>query len=124
MIRNGLYAAQTKALDGFEGGEIGVVVLRDGTIRGGSSFFYAFGTYSSSDGNWKGEVTMQEHTPAPTWRPMAGRVVSLGFSGTYTDGSAVIGLTAFSADRRIRDEAFFRRSIHLYPVRPSPPAVL
>ena len=39
MIRNGLYAAQTKALDGFEGGEIGVVVLRDGTIRGGSSFF-------------------------------------------------------------------------------------
>ena len=40
MIRNGLYAAQTKALDGFEGGEIGVVVLRDGTIRGGSSFFF------------------------------------------------------------------------------------
>ena len=108
MIRNGLYAAQTKALDGFEGGEIGVVVLRDGTSRGGSSFFYAFGTYSCSDGNWKGEVTMQEHTPAPAWRPMAGRVVSLGFSGTYTDESAVIGLTALVGDRSIRYDGFFR----------------
>ena len=104
MIRNGLYAAQTKALDGFEGGEIGVVVLRDGTIRGGSSFFYAFGTYSCSDSNWKGEVTMQEHTPAP----MAGRIVSLGFSGTYTDESAVISLTALVGDRSIRYDGFFR----------------
>src|SRR5260370_7941003 len=115
MIRNGLYAAQTKALDGFEGGEIGVVVLRDGTIRGGSSFFYAFGTYSCSDGNWKGEVTMQEHTPAPPWLPMAGRIVSLRFSGTHTHETAVISLTPPVGDGTIRYHRFFRLLSPPYP---------
>jgi hypothetical protein len=108
MIRNGLYAARTKALDGVVGGELGVVVLRDGALRGGSSFFYAFGTYSCSDGNWKGEVTMQEHTPAPAWRPMAGKVVSLGFSGTYNDEGAVVGFIALVGNRSIRYDGFFR----------------
>ena len=40
MIRNGLYLYESKALDGGEGGYRGVVVLRDGSILGGSSFFY------------------------------------------------------------------------------------
>jgi hypothetical protein len=45
MIRNGLYAVSVEIQDGIEGGDNGVVVLRDGTIRGGDSFFYFFGTY-------------------------------------------------------------------------------
>jgi hypothetical protein len=64
---------------------VAIAVLRDGTIRGGTSFFYFVGTYSCSDGKWKGEMTNQEHSQAPVTRPMAGRVVSIGFSGTYTD---------------------------------------
>ena len=39
MIRNGLYSVKVEIQDGIEGGDNGVVVLRDGTIRGGNSFF-------------------------------------------------------------------------------------
>src|SRR5258705_10237037 len=76
MIRNGLYSMEAKALDGVEGGDSGVMVLRDGTIRGGTSFFYFIGTYSCSDGRWKGEMTVEEHTQAPATRPMARRIVN------------------------------------------------
>ena len=44
MIRNGLYHITVEMLDGVTGGNQGVMVLRDGTMRGGDSFFYAFGT--------------------------------------------------------------------------------
>jgi hypothetical protein len=33
-------------LDGVRGGNQGVMVVRDGTPRGGDSFFYAYGTYT------------------------------------------------------------------------------
>jgi hypothetical protein len=33
MIRNGLYALSVEMQDGLEGGDNGVIVLRDGTIR-------------------------------------------------------------------------------------------
>jgi hypothetical protein len=56
MIRNGLYLYESKALDGGDGGYRGVVVLRDGSILGGGSFFYFIGTYSCSGGKWKGEA--------------------------------------------------------------------
>jgi hypothetical protein len=82
MITNGLYSFNSKALDGFHGGAAGVLMLHDGKLHGGDSFFYFIGTYSCSDGKLKGEMTHQEHTKAPIWRPMAGRVVSVGFSGT------------------------------------------
>jgi hypothetical protein len=65
MIRDGLYSIKGKALDGVEGGDSGVVVLRDGTIRGGTSFFYFIGTYSCSDGRWKGEIAIEGAHPGP-----------------------------------------------------------
>ena len=65
MITNGLYVYESEALDHGDGGYRGVVVLRDGTVLGGSSFFYFVGTYSCSGGKWKGELTQREHTPAP-----------------------------------------------------------
>ena len=81
MIRNGLYHITVEMLDAAEGGNQGVMVLRDGTIRGGDSFFYAFGTYTSGNGKWKGEVTNQEHSPTfgarPNWER---KVVTIGFS--------------------------------------------
>ena len=40
-------------LDGVQGGNQGIMVLRDGMIRGGDSFFYCFGTYSCADGRIK-----------------------------------------------------------------------
>ena len=108
MIRNGLYSIEAKALDGVEGGDTGVMVLRDGTIRGGTSFFYFVGTYSCSDGRWKGEMTVAEHTLAPLTRPMARRIVSIGFGGTYTDIGAEASGTALIGKRSVRYETNFR----------------
>jgi hypothetical protein len=64
MIRNWLYHITVEMLDGIQGGNQGVMVMRDGTLRGGDSFFYAYGTYICANGEWKGEVTNQEHSPA------------------------------------------------------------
>src|SRR5438270_11929169 len=73
MIRNGFYSYGSKALDGVDGGDSGVMVLRDGGILGGTSFFYFVGTYSCSGGRWKGEMTHQEHKlPNRTTRWRAG----------------------------------------------------
>jgi len=44
-IRNGL-RIRIEMLDGVEGGNQAVMVLRNGTMRGGDSFFYAYGTYT------------------------------------------------------------------------------
>lgn len=43
MIGNGLYHITVEMLDGIAGGNQGVMVARDGTLRGGDSFFYAYG---------------------------------------------------------------------------------
>jgi hypothetical protein len=109
MIRNGLYFYSSKALDGVDGGADGVMILRDGTILGGTEFFYFVGTYTCSNGKWKGEFTNQEHTPAPIMRPMAGRgTVSIGFSGTYTDRDARFNLTALVGKRSLQYSATLR----------------
>jgi len=108
MIRDGLYCIEGKALDGVEGGDSGVLVLRNGIIRGGTSFFYFIGSYSCSGGIWKGEMTVKEHTRALATRPMARRAVSLGFSGTYTDAGAQISCTALIGNRSVRYEALMR----------------
>jgi hypothetical protein len=102
MITNGLYFRSSKARDGVDGGTNGVVVLRDGKMLGGTEFFYIVGTYSSSGGKWKGEYTIEEHTPAPIMRPMARKgVISVGFSGTYTDKDAEFEATALVGKRSL-----------------------
>lgn len=108
MIKNGLYSLNSKALDGVSGGTSAILVLRDGKIYGGDSFFYFVGTYDSSEGKWRGEMTSQEHAKAPITRPMAGRVVNVGFSGTYTDKGAEAGATALVGKQSIRYDAILR----------------
>jgi hypothetical protein len=101
MIRDGLYSIEGKALDGVEGGDSGVLVLRDGTIRGGTSFFYFVGTYSCSGGRWKGEMTIEEHTRAPPTRPMARRLVSLALQLHLSSevSTASVGLVSSPPER-------------------------
>lgn len=101
MIRNGLYALSVELQDGIEGGDNGVVVLRDGTIRGGDSFFYYVGSYSCSGSKWKGEVTSREHTPALATRPFARKVATIGFTGTYSDVGAASDNTALLGKRSV-----------------------
>ncbi|WP_375780689.1 hypothetical protein ACE103_19105 [Bradyrhizobium sp. ma5] len=75
MIRNGLYHITVEFLDGVSGGNQGVMVLRDGQMRGGDSFFFAHGSYTAADGKWKGEVTNEEHSPTYGERPVWERKV-------------------------------------------------
>lgn len=79
--------------------------MRDGELIGGSSYFYWFGTYICSDGKWKGELSTQEHTPVRHQRVMAGKVGTVGFSGTYDVAGAVMNITALVGKRSIRYEA-------------------
>jgi hypothetical protein len=103
MIRNALYSWSSQALDGVQGGANGVVMLRDGTMRGGNSFFYYVGSYGCfAEGRWKGEATIREHSPAPATMPMAGGVNHIGFTGTYTDEDAEFEATALVGKRSLR----------------------
>ena len=109
MIRNGLYHITVEMLDGVQGGNQGVMVVRDGTLRGGDSFFYAFGTYTAANGKWKGEVTNQEHSPTYGERPIWERkVVTIGFTGTYTDDSAESDGIALAGKQSIRFKSKLR----------------
>jgi hypothetical protein len=109
MIRSGLYSYSSKALDGVVGGADGIMVLRDGKMLGGTEFFYFVGTYSSSGGKWKGELTDQEHTPAPAAFPTAGKgLVAFGFNGTYTDDGAQFYATALVRKQSIQYHATMR----------------
>jgi hypothetical protein len=109
MIRNGLYFYSSKALDGVVGGADGIMILRDGTMLGGTAFFYFVGTYRCSNGKWKGEFTNEEHTPAPVTRPMARKgTVNIGFCGTYTDKDAEFELTALVGKRSLQYHAIMR----------------
>jgi hypothetical protein len=109
MMRNGLYHITVEMLDGIQGGNWGVMVVRDGTLRGGDSFFYAFGTYTAANGKWKGEVTNQEHSPTFGERPVWERkVVTIGFTGTYSDDSAETDGTALAGKQSIRFKSRLR----------------
>jgi hypothetical protein len=108
MIRNGLYLYESNALDGLEGGYRGVVVLREGSILGGSSFFYLIGSYSCAGGRWNGELTQQAHTPAPPTFATARWIVTAGFTGTYADQGAEFEATALVGKRSLRYHAIMR----------------
>jgi hypothetical protein len=108
MIRNGLYAVTSKLLDGVEGGATGVSVLQDGTMRGGGSIYYHTGRYSCSGGKWKGQLTTREHELGLITTLFARKVVTMGFSGTYTDEGAEFEATALVGKRSVRLKVIFR----------------
>lgn len=108
-MRNGLYSLQIEMLDGVQGRNSGIMVLRDGVIRGGDAYFYYLGSYSFADGKWKGELTNQEHTPAGGERPLfGGKDVGIGFSGTYGEDGGEAFATALAGKRSIRFKAVLR----------------
>jgi hypothetical protein len=109
-IGNGLYSIHIRMLDGIDGGNTGVMVLRDGRIRGGDAFFDYIGAYTSANGRWKGELINHEHTPSRGVRPVfGGYEVGIGFSGTYTDDGAVAEATALAGKRSIRFSAVLKK---------------
>jgi hypothetical protein len=108
MIRNGLYLAETRFLDGVEAYNRHVMVLRDGAMRGGGGFYYTVGSYTCSGGKWKGEMTSQEHSPIAGTYPWARKVISIGFTGTYSDDGAEFEATALAGKQSFRFKSIYR----------------
>jgi hypothetical protein len=110
-ISNGLYSIHTRMLDGIDGGNTGVMMLHDGRIHGGDAYFDYIGSYTSSNGRWKGEFVNHEHTPNVGERPMlfGGYEVGIGFSGTLTDEGAVAEATALVGKRSVRFSAVLKK---------------
>jgi len=108
MIRNGIYLAETRFLDGVEAYNRHVMVLRDGTMRGGGGFYYTVGSYTFSDGKWKGEMTSREHSAIDGTFPWAGKEINIGFSGTYSDLGAEFDATALAGKRSFRFKSIYR----------------
>jgi hypothetical protein len=109
-IRNGLYSLHIRMLDGIDSGNTGLMVLHEGSIRGGDAHFDYVGAYSSAKGRWKGELINRTHTPTMGQRPLFGdREVGIGFSGSYDEQGAEGEATALAGKRSIRFKAVLCR---------------
>ena len=100
-VTNGLYAINIEMTDGGHGRAHGVIVLREGKIAGGDSYFYYTGSYRADHGKWRGELITNEHTKSAGILPLfGGREVTCGFTGTYSadaadvNGTALVGKTS------------------------------
>lgn len=81
--------------DGVRGRATGVIVLRDGALAGGDSYFYYTGSYSCQAGKWSGDLITHQHTEAVgTNFVFGGHDVSCGFSGSYAGETAEVFGTA------------------------------
>ena len=94
-VANGLYTVNIKMRDGKSGRATGVLVLCDGRILGGDSYFYYAGNYTFRNGKWRGELVSHQHSKALGKNlAFGGHEVSCGFTGTYSDGQAEVDGTA------------------------------
>jgi hypothetical protein len=107
-VVNGLYIFEIEMRDGKRGQARGVVVLCDGRIMGGDSYFYYSGHYTFRNGKWRGDMIVNQHTEAVgRTLAFAGREVTCGFSGDYAagvaavDGMALVGKTSVTFTARL-----------------------
>ncbi len=101
-IGDGLYSIHLRMLDGVDGGLTGVMLLNQGRILGGDASFYYLGSYTATNGRWKGQILNQEHTPAKDDPIFGGHEVGIGFSGSYDAQQAVLEATALAGKRSLR----------------------
>jgi hypothetical protein len=95
QVTNGLYTIRIDMRDGKRGHATGVIILFDGQIRGGDTYFYYTGSYTFRNGKWRGEIITHQHTEAVGKNlAFGGREVSCGFTGLYSDGEAEVEGTA------------------------------
>ena len=113
-VTNGLYTIQIEMSDGGHGRAHGIIVLRDGKLAGGDSYFYYTGSYTAERGKWRGELTTHEHTKSAGVRPLfGGREVTCGFSGSYSaegaqvQGTALVGKTSVLFHARLQFQSEF-----------------
>jgi hypothetical protein len=110
-MKNGLYSIHVSLLDGNTGKGSGVIVFRDGVIRGGDAYLYYTGSYRmDKNGTFKGEVIVNRHTPnRGAENPLFGeRQVSIGVTGKLSpDGSGEMEGTALVGKLSV----FFRATL-------------
>lgn len=107
-VVNGLYIFDIEMRDGKRGQARGVVVLCDGRILGGDSFFSYTGSYTFRNGKWRGDLIVNQHTEV-VGKTLAfgGREVTCGFSGDYfpggaeVEGTALVGKTSVTFTARL-----------------------
>ena len=99
-MKDGLYSIHVSLLDGNTGKGSGVIVFRNGKIRGGDAYLYYTGSYTVQNDTLKGEVIVNRHTPnRGEENPLFGdRQVSIGVTGKTTpdgrgemEGTALVG---------------------------------
>src|SRR6185503_5094180 len=94
-VTNGLYTIQIEMRDGGHGRAHGVIVLREGKIAGGDSYFYYTGSYRADHGKWLGGLLPGEHTKSGGTLPLlGGREVTCGFTAAYSAEAAEVNGTA------------------------------
>jgi hypothetical protein len=94
--------------DGKRGHATGIIILSDGHILGGDSYFYYTGSYSFKNGKWRGELITHQHTEAVGVNlAFGGREVACGFTGTYSDGQAEVQGTALVGKTSVSFAAVF-----------------
>jgi hypothetical protein len=111
-MRNGLYSIHIHMLDGVEGRDSGIIILRDGKLISGGPYFWSIGTYTSGHGTWKGELATNQHTafPDPFIRPLfGGKEVTSGFSGTFSGDEAEVFGTTLVGTRSLSFHATLKR---------------
>jgi len=111
-MRNGLYSIHIHMLDGVQGRDSGVTILRDGKLISGGPYFWSTGTYSSGNGTWKGQFITNQHTefPDPFARPLfGGQEVASGFSGTFSGDEAEVFGTTLVGTRSLSFHATLKR---------------
>ena len=113
-VTNGLYTIQIEMTDGGHGRANGVIVLHDGKIAGGDSYFYYTGSYRADHGKWRGELITNEHTKSVGSLPLfGGREVTCGFTGAYSadaaevNGTALVGKTSVAFRARLQLRSAF-----------------
>jgi len=109
QVQNGLYTIRIEMRDGKRGHATGVIILCDGQIRGGDTYFYYTGSYSFRNGKWRGEIITHQHTEAVGKNlAFGGREVSCGFTGIYSDGEAEVEGTALVGKTSVLFSAFLK----------------
>ena len=110
QIPNGLYSISIEMKEGKRGHATGVVVLCDGRIMGGDSYFYYTGSYSFKHGKWIGDLHTHQHTEAVGVNlAFGGREVTCGFTGLYSNEKAEVEGTALVG----KTSVFFRAVLEL-----------
>ena len=105
---NGLYTVEVELTEGGRGRATGILVLSDGKIAGGDSYFYYTGSFSHDGDRMRGELTANQHAKIAGALPLfGGREVTCGLTGTYSgdvveaDGTALVGKTSVTFHARL-----------------------